>query len=197
MEQVQIAESMTKKHWALDNEFSSVANLRDNSSREDVASVSQQIKAVPNISRTESKVQSTKTESGQSAKVNIEVPHAQLKNRFNIFKKKFYTVNNKTWQGVITHVEHSIFKAKLYDLNDHSGTYEIADFNIKTDVTEQDHELIQVGGIFYWSVGNVKYNKTQTKRSEIRMRRVADITVSEFDAMHDSLDTDYGNIIWK
>jgi hypothetical protein len=197
MGQIQIAESMTKKHWVFDNEFSSAANLKDNSSNEDVASVSQQIKADPNIYRTEAKIQTDKTESRQSTKVNIEVPHAQLRNRFNIFKKKFYTVNNKTWKGVITSVEYPIFKARLYDLDDHSGTYEIADFNIKTDITEQDYELIKVGAIFYWSVGNIKYNKTQTKRSEIRMRRIADITVSEFDTMHDSLNSDYGNIIWE
>ena len=195
MEKIQLGHSMSKKHWALDND--SIGILSTNYSKEDVESVNQQINAEPNNTKTEKKADNTiKTEVNTLRKIDIEVPYTHVNNRFNIFKKKVYTKNNKTWKGVITDINYPIFKAKLYDLDNHSGTYEIASFNIKTDITEQDHELIDLGAIFYWSIGNIIQNKTQTKRSEIRMRRLADITVKEFDELHDSLDTQYGNINW-
>ncbi|OXB07363.1 hypothetical protein B0A81_11470 [Flavobacterium plurextorum] len=195
MEKIQLGHSMSKKHWALDND--SIGILSTNYSKEDVESVNQQINAEPNNTQTEKKtVNIIKTEVNRLKKMNIEVPYTHVNNRFNIFKRKVYTKNNKTWKGVIVDINYPIFKAKLYDLDNHCGTYEIASFNIKTDITEQDHELIDLGAIFYWSIGNIIQNKTQTKRSEIRMRRLADITVKEFDELHDSLDTQYGNINW-
>lgn len=195
MEKILIAESMSKSHWVWDNDYTS-AKSKENISQEDVDFFNQQIKADPHLLHTQVKKSlSSNTEVNQRTKLNIEIPYSSGK--FNIFKKKLYTKNNKTWKGVISDVKFPLFKARLYDLDDHLGTYEVADFNIKTDITEQDLELVCVGAIFYWSVGNVVKNKTQTKRSEIRMRRVADITPSEFDELHDGIDASYGNIIWK
>lgn len=186
---------MSKSHWVWDNDYTS-AKSKENISQEDVDFFNQQIKADPHLLHTQVKKSlSSNTEVNQRTKLNIEIPYSSGK--FNIFKKKLYTKNNKTWKGVISDVKFPLFKARLYDLDDHLGTYEVADFNIKTDITEQDLELVCVGAIFYWSVGNVVKNKTQTKRSEIRMRRVADITPSEFDELHDGIDASYGNIIWK
>lgn len=192
MEQIQIIQSTIKKHWALDND--SIGVLSANFSNEDVESVGYQINAEPTDLRTEFK---TVLETEQKAtKKNIKVPYTHSKDRFTVLKKTPYTKNTKTWKGVITEVKSTFFRAKLFDLNNHSGTYETAEFNINTDTTEQDHDLIEVGAIFYWSVGNIIENKTQKKESEIRFRRVADITTKEFDELHDNIETNYGNINW-
>lgn len=193
MEQIQVIQSTIKKHWVLDND--SIGILSENFSNEDVESVGQQIKAEPNDATTELKKYLV-TEHIRSKRENIKIPYDHFQNRFNILKKSVYTKNTKTWKGVVTGVNSTTFKAKLYDLNNHTGTYETAEFNIKTDTTEQDLELIEIGAVFYWSVGNIIQNKTQTKQSEIRFRRIADITASEFDELHDSLKTNYGNIKW-
>lgn len=195
MEQVLKAESITKKHWVLDNDYTSIAYFGENFSKEDVESVIQQIKYDSHeLNTLVKKEEQGKTQTIQHIRLSIKVPN--MPKRYDILKKKFYTKNNKTWKGVITEIQHPVFKARLYDMDNHSGTYETASFNIKTDITEQDLELVDIGAIFYWSVGNVVKNKTLTKRSEIRMRRLANITVSEFDELHDRLESNYGNIIW-
>lgn len=75
------------------------------------------------------------------------------------------------WEGVVLRVSKESFYARLYDLTA-SNPEEEAEFSME-DVAEDDHELVQPGAVFYWSIGYYTNRTGQKYRySIVKFRRL-------------------------
>lgn len=102
---------------------------------------------------------------------------------YNYFKDTHsYSRRTQRWQGHVLNFNenNSHFTAKVEDLSAPGGTYEILEFDID-DVSPDDQPLVQIGAIFYWSVGSLMSNGQLSKQSILRFKRVAVWTQTEFD----------------
>lgn len=195
MEKLLDINSMSNSHWLLDNDVSNVwPNRKDVNS--EITLINQKVESINDILEKGTDEELNNTFSNRTKLIEVD-ELVSKSSYYNLTRRRIYTKNVVKWKGVIISISDSIFKARLYEIGSADATYETAEFNIQTDTTEQDRELIAVGAIFYWSVGNIIKNRTQSKISEIRLRRIADISPNEFDELHDDLTTKYGNIEWK
>jgi hypothetical protein len=185
--------SISRDHWALDNAYASLDLQNRFSSVKAVDSVNQQVRAEDELSETTiPKFNKSKSEFDYLRRGDIQVSAL-----IPVYKKfKVYTKNTKTWRGVITKIYDSYFSCRLYDLDDKSEIYEIADFNIDSIITDEDKPLLEVGAIFYWSVGSIIRNGTKKNQSEIRLRRVAAMDSDEFTEFYDKSESDYLDLRW-
>jgi hypothetical protein len=100
----------------------------------------------------------------------------------------FYT-QTQSWVGTIINIEDDGFEAKLEDRKK-AGTYEIADFQFD-EISKEDKPLINVGAVFYWSVGYANDRGQVKKESIIRFQRLPQWTPQEIDiAVDRSKSTD-------
>lgn len=81
------------------------------------------------------------------------------------------------WEGVVEEVnEAGVFNARLLSLNGGSGGAaqpEFTDFSIDDLANDDDKELVQIGAVFYWTVGRARNAAgTVTNVSLVRFRRL-------------------------
>lgn len=185
--------SISRDHWALDNAYASLDVQNQFSSDRDVDSVNQQVRSEDNLlGTTIPKFTKSKSEFDYLRRGDIQVSALTP-----VYKKfKVYTKNTKTWKGVITRINKLSFSCRLYDLDDKSEIYETADFIIDSIISDEDKPLLEVGAIFYWSVGSVIRNGTKKNQSEIRLRRVAAMDVEEFNEFYDKSESNYLGLKW-
>jgi hypothetical protein len=93
-----------------------------------------------------------------------------------------HTQNTQRWIGYVIRKNEKKFKAKLEDITN-PGTFEIGTFDIDDAIDEK--EMIQVGAIFYLSVGYNVFRGTRAKQKLIRFQRLIDWTTSDFDIAMD------------
>ena len=60
-------------------------------------------------------------------------------------------MNEVKWHCFIEELRENDFDARLYDVSDPDGTYEICTFQI-SEVSEHDKELVSLGAIFWWTI---------------------------------------------
>ncbi|MFL0356682.1 hypothetical protein ACI5KX_09385 [Erythrobacter sp. GH1-10] len=80
----------------------------------------------------------------------------------------------QAWEGVVTFVdeEEQEFTARLFDLTDSEGQESQAVFDM-SDVSLNDRDLLQNGGVFQWSIGYRRHRTGQIERvSAITFRRL-------------------------
>lgn len=185
--------SISRDHWALDNAYASLDVQNQFSSNRDVDSVNQQVRSEQIFSGTTiPKFAKSKSEFDYLRRGDI-----QISALVPVYKKfKVYTKNTKTWKGVITKLNKSSFSCRLYDLDDKSEVYETADFIIDSIISDEDKPLLELGAVFYWSVGSVIRNGTKKNQSEIRMRRVAAMNEDEFNEFYDKSKLNYLDLKW-
>lgn len=119
------------------------------------------------------------------------------KESFQLFSESsFLNYSRKVnrWVGVITEIKRDFFIAKLDDL-DFPGTYEIGEFDV-SDISPEDLDLIQLGAVFYWSLGHVMNRGQLKKESMIRFKRSAPLSVNELDEIEDWAENKYRNLVW-
>lgn len=185
--------SFSRDHWLFDNAYATLDVQNDFSSEYAVESINQQVlseEELPGI--TAPKFYKSKSEFDNLHKGDIQV--SALMPQFK--QSKIYTKNTKTWKGVITKLNKISFSCRLYDLDEKSDIYEIADFSIESIISEEDKPLLEVGAIFYWSVGSIIRNGTKKNQSEIRLRRVAAMDADEFDEFYDESKSNYIDLLW-
>jgi hypothetical protein len=186
--------SISRDHWALDNAYASLDIQNQFLSDKDVDSVNQQVRCEDNLTETTApKFNKSNSDFDYLRRRDIKV--SALKPVYKNFK--IYTKHTKTWKGVITKLNKNSFSCRLYDLDDKSDIYETADFNIDSIISDEDKCLLEIGAIFYWSVGSVIRNGTKKNQSEIRMRRVATMDVEEFDEFYDKSESNYLDLKWN
>jgi hypothetical protein len=80
-------------------------------------------------------------------------------------------ISLQKWRGIVEEVNKEYFKAKLINLTD-KGYDEYAEI-YNDEITQEDIELIELGAIFYWSIGYSHSSSGQrTRFSEIRFKRL-------------------------
>ena len=123
-------------------------------------------------------------------------------NQFQITTKNYF-YNAQRWLGhVISINENKTFTAKLEDFNSPS-TYEYAEFDIN-EVSNDDWELVDLGSVFYWSIGyNVK-NGQVAKQSVIKFKRLPKLDAAGLNRVVDRIDKAvyrsedlFSNIKWE
>lgn len=80
----------------------------------------------------------------------------------------------QTWEGVVTDIDQQegVFVARLYDLSGPSSSVKEAELYIE-DVSQNDCDLLKVGGIFRWLIGYRRHSSGQKERvSAIVFRRI-------------------------
>lgn len=120
---------------------------------------------------------------------------------FSIVTKNYF-YNAQRWIGHITKINSDgTFTAKLEDLTS-SGTDEYAEFDNR-EVSEDDIEYLNIGNVFYWSVGYDVRNGQVFKESVLKFQRLPKLTneevankIKNVDSAVDSVQDLIDNIVW-
>ncbi|HEY9159021.1 hypothetical protein [Candidatus Binatus sp.] len=87
------------------------------------------------------------------------------------------------WRGTVTTIGESEFDAELRDLTDRTRARETATFGFD-ELSDSDQDLVQIGAVFYWSIG---YKLSPSRQRElvatIIFRRLPRWTKSQLDAV--------------
>ncbi len=87
------------------------------------------------------------------------------------------------WRGTVTTIAESEFDAELRDLTDRTRARETATFRFG-ELSDGDQDLVQIGAVFYWSIG---YELTPTRQRKlvatIIFRRLPRWTKRQLDAV--------------
>lgn len=91
-------------------------------------------------------------------------------------------VSLQKWEGVVLSISQDSFCARLHDLTAINPEEE-AEFSIE-DVKEDDKDLLQLGAVFYWSIGYFTSRTGQKMRSSIiKFRRLPAWSAKEIKAI--------------
>ncbi|MBP6721943.1 MAG: hypothetical protein KA239_06465 [Bacteroidia bacterium] len=179
-------------HWVLDNDFSNDGgDPKGGSNRPAIAILNAKIKE--------------EKESIQDLKATLANHNVRQKQTFDISrfvtlvkpKHPAYFNASQSWIGHVLEVDENGFYAKLSDQNDPT-TFETASFNKKSsDYPIEDSALIQVGAVFYWSVGFESTIRGWRKKSVLRFKRSPSINEDELDSLYDKADALFDQLNWE
>jgi len=105
-----------------------------------------------------------------------------------------YITNSQRWIGHITTINDSTFEARLVDLNNPS-TFEMGNFDF-AEVTHEDRPLLELGAVFYWSVGYATLNGQVIKQSLVRFQRLPPWNEANYDESIDRSRRLFLNLKW-
>ncbi len=78
----------------------------------------------------------------------------------------------KEWEGVVLTVSNDDVQARLTDMNDPANQEELVTFGLDA-ISPQDHELVEPGAVFYWTVlRETDAFENVRNYSQIRFRRL-------------------------
>lgn len=106
-----------------------------------------------------------------------------------------YICQSLNWVGHVLEVRDDTFTAKLIN-TDENTTYEIAEFD-KKDISNCDLHLLNVGAVFYWSIGYANYYGQIIKQSFIRFKRSVKLSCQEFETIMHDVDNLKEGIMWE
>lgn len=86
---------------------------------------------------------------------------------------------SQVWTGEVISIDGDEFVAILHDIIN-EGTDEIGTFSIKNDAFH-DKDLVNIGSIFYLSVGYITNRGTRSKVKEMVFKRSAEISSEKFE----------------
>ena len=86
-------------------------------------------------------------------------------------------------------------KANLRDIKNNSTIKEEVEFNIQ-DLDNEDAKMVEVGSVFYWSIGYSFRNGTKRKESFIRLKRLPSFTQEQIDKALDWAKNANDNLNW-
>jgi hypothetical protein len=102
---------------------------------------------------------------------------------------------SERWEGVVLEVGQDAFRARLVDL-DRKARDEEAEIFL-TEVSEEDRPLLELGAVFYWSIGYHTDRSGQITRSSlIRFRRLPTWTKSELEAARREAESTSSTLGW-
>ena len=93
------------------------------------------------------------------------------------------------WEGAVESIENGEFEAILTDLTDKSRPAEYATFSVD-ELSDDDRRLLQVGAVFYWTIGYETDRRDGGRRgfTAVRFRRIPAWSRREVDAMYTKAD---------
>lgn len=114
----------------------------------------------------------------QEERIVLLKPFAVIKSRFIELQK---------WEGIVLDVSNNSFIGRLIDLT-HNNQDSEAEFSLE-EVHKEDKPLINLGAIFYWTIGYKEDRGQRIRASIVRFRRLPawqkeEIEVAKRDAQH-------------
>jgi len=91
-----------------------------------------------------------------------------------VIKGEKFTLLQK-WEGIVEEVNGQHFKAKLVDLTENKESDAEATIGYD-EIDEEDKVLLKEGAVFYWSVGYLDRAMGRIKASQIRFRRLPQLS---------------------
>ena len=105
---------------------------------------------------------------------------------------KNYSNNLQSWTGHVIEIKKASFVAELEDTTN-KGTKELAEIEISA-VSPDDCPLVELGAVFYWTIG-AKMNRGQiSKESIIRFQRIQDWNENDYDNVTDRASKLFENL---
>ena len=100
-----------------------------------------------------------------------------------VFPKPIFSASRsellQQWEGTVVEVDSGWMKVTLDSLTEHESTEEQATIELD-EVPDADRSLVEVGAVFYWSIGyRVEPHGQKTLTSNIRFRRLPAWTSTE------------------
>jgi hypothetical protein len=86
------------------------------------------------------------------------------------------------WEGYVRAIEDEVIRTRLTPLKGEGGVVE-AEILIE-EIGEEEQELIELGAIFYWTIGYLEIPSGRIRASMIRFRRLPRWTKHELEAAH-------------
>jgi len=124
---------------------------------------------------------------------------SKLEYIFQYFKDRFmpynmyangYSRNDRflafqKWQCRVTEITKESFSAIVTNLTDEHKEDEVVEFSL-ADVSDSDKELLNIGAIFYWSIGYlIKIGGTKIKSQIIKFKRLPKWSQEEIDQAYE------------
>jgi hypothetical protein len=129
---------------------------------------------------------------GNANKYDFPIKGFYNRTHLNI-RKYFYELQK--WICHITEVYEDSFKAKMIDQNDPLHPEE--DIFLFKEVSTEDRSFIQLGAVFYYSIGYISENGQISKKDTLRFQRIGQWDDSTFDEAIDEADDFYKKLVWK
>jgi hypothetical protein len=107
-----------------------------------------------------------------------------------------HTLSTQRWRGYVLSKNDKKFKAKLEDITS-PGTYEIGTFDIQDKDLLDEKEMIQIGAVFYLSIGYDVSRGTYSKQKLIRFQRLKNPTEKDFNNAIDRAQRIADNLNWE
>jgi len=120
---------------------------------------------------------------------------AEVKKFYGFRNTAHYSKKTQRWIGYVTKIGTDTFTSRLDDLTN-PGTYEIGEFDL-SDVSPEDLKLLEVGALFYWSIGDTMTHGQLKKESIIRFKRSSALSESQIDAIEDRAEEILKSISWE
>lgn len=114
----------------------------------------------------------------ETASLNVarEIPNPVRKKPLSISNTSERLKLLQQWECVISKVHDEYVECEMHDLTDERGSVEYAEVYID-EFNEYDRELLQEGGVFYWSIGHSTARTGQVRRySDLRVRRMPPVS---------------------
>jgi len=87
------------------------------------------------------------------------------------------------FEGVVTEVGEDYFVARMHDLTNSESEIEVMEFDLR-EISEQDHEILQPGSVFYWTIGyETRVGGQVVRISEMRVQRNPIWTKAKLDSV--------------
>ena len=106
-----------------------------------------------------------------------------------------YICHSLNWIGNVNEIKDKTFTALLINTYENT-THEIAEFE-KKDISNCDLHLLNVGAVFYWSIGYANYYGQIIKQSFIRFKRSINLSNNEFESIMNDVDKLKEGIMWE
>ncbi|MGB5942508.1 MAG: hypothetical protein WBG71_06460 [Leeuwenhoekiella sp.] len=113
-------------------------------------------------------------------------------NSYDIFNVKTYYKKVQNWRGVVLGIFEESFEARLEDLTNF-GTDEIVELDLE-EISPADYDLLEIGALFYWSVGRFMENGQIVNRSDIRFQRLITLDESDIEKTKTNIESKYSNL---
>jgi hypothetical protein len=124
-----------------------------------------------------------------------EIPPTKRFQALELTRARFLILGS--WEGTVQHVGKDTFTAYIADIDERQAA-EVAEF-YRSDLSEEDSELLEEGAVFYWFVGyNDSASGQRSRSSVLRFRRLPPWTEYEDKKAHSWADeTAEALSIWR
>lgn len=105
-------------------------------------------------------------------------------------------IDNINWIGYVENIKDGIIYGRMKEIEKNT-TEEIVEFDIETEVANEDLPLLKVGAVFYYSIGHASIKGQKKKQDMLRFKRSIDFSEKDVDKISDKAKALVNSINWK